>query len=102
MNINQMMQQAQKMQKEIQKKLEEFESKEFEFDYKNGSVIVNMTGAGKIAKLTVNPALVDPDDKITMEEMISEAINQAYESIKEDREAIQQSAMPQGGMPGMF
>jgi DNA-binding YbaB/EbfC family protein len=100
MNINQMMQQAQKMQRELQKKLDEFEQKEFEFDYKNGSVVVNMTGAGKITKLVVNQALVDPEDKITMEEMVAEAINQGYESIKEDKDAIQQSAMPRGS--GMF
>jgi DNA-binding YbaB/EbfC family protein len=101
MNINQMMQQAQKMQKEVQKKLDEFEQKEFEFDYKNGSVVVNMSGKGKVTKLVVNQALVDPEDKITMEEMIAEAINQAYDSIQEDRDAIQQSAVPKGGMPGM-
>jgi DNA-binding YbaB/EbfC family protein len=102
MNINQMMQQAQKVQNEIQKKIREFEQKEFEFDYKNGSVVVNLTGAGRITKLVVNPALVDPDDKITMEEMIAEAINQGYESIEEDKNAIQQSAMPKGNVPGLF
>jgi DNA-binding YbaB/EbfC family protein len=100
MNINQMMQQAQKMQREIQKKMAEFELKEFEFDYKNGSVVVNITGAGKITKLSVNPALIDPEDKITMEEMIAEAINQGYESIQEDKNAIQQAAVPK--TPGMF
>jgi DNA-binding YbaB/EbfC family protein len=100
MNINQMMQQAQKMQRELQKKIEEFEQKEFEFNYKNDSVVVNMTGAGKITKLVVNSTLVDPDDKITMEEMIAEAINQGYESIQEDKKAIQEMAMPK--TPGMF
>jgi DNA-binding YbaB/EbfC family protein len=79
MNLNQMMQQAQKMQREVQKKIEEFEQKEFEFDYKNGSVVVNMTGSGRITKLIVNQALVDPEDKITLEEMISESINQGYD-----------------------
>ncbi|MDR0739729.1 MAG: YbaB/EbfC family nucleoid-associated protein [Mycoplasmataceae bacterium] len=102
MNINQMMQQAQKVQREVEKKIQEFEQKEFEFNYKNGSIIVNMTGSGKITKLVVNQALVDPEDKITMEEMIAEAINQGYESIQEDKNAIQQSAMPKGGLPGMF
>ncbi|MDR0674972.1 MAG: YbaB/EbfC family nucleoid-associated protein [Mycoplasmataceae bacterium] len=100
MNINQMMQQAQKMQREIQKKIEEFEQKEFEFNYKNGSVVVNMTGAGKITKLVVNPTLIDPEDKITMEEMIAEAINLGYDSIQEDKNVIQQSAVPK--TPGIF
>lgn len=84
------------MQKELQKKLDEFEQKEFEFDYKNGSVVINMTGKGQITKLTVNKALVDPEDKSMMEEMISEAINQAHQSIEEDKENIQSQSIPKG------
>jgi DNA-binding YbaB/EbfC family protein len=101
MNINQLMQQAQKMQRDVQKKLDEFDQKEFEIDYKNGSVIIQITGAGKITSLNINKALVDPEDKITMEEMIAEAINEAYDSVKSDRDALQQSSMPKGGVPGM-
>jgi DNA-binding YbaB/EbfC family protein len=101
MNINQLMQQAQKMQRDVQKKLDEFEQKEFEINYKNGSIVIHITGASKIVSLNVNKALVDPEDKITMEEMITEAINEAYDSVKEDRDAIQQTAMPKGGTPGM-
>ena len=44
MNFQNIMQQAQKMQKEMTKKLQEFEAKEFEYDYKNSSVIVKITG----------------------------------------------------------
>ncbi|MDR2823255.1 MAG: YbaB/EbfC family nucleoid-associated protein [Mycoplasmataceae bacterium] len=102
MNINQMMQQAQKMQREVQKKLNEFEQKEFEFDYKNGSVVVRITGALKLTSVNINPVLVDPNDKVTMEEMITEAINQAIDSINEDRDNIQKTAVPNGGIPGMF
>jgi DNA-binding YbaB/EbfC family protein len=101
MNINQLMQQAQKMQRDVQKKLDEFDLKEFEIDYKNGSIIIHITGSGKIISLNVNKTLIDPDDKITMEEMIIEAINEAYDSVKADRDAIQQASMPKGGMPGM-
>jgi DNA-binding YbaB/EbfC family protein len=94
------MQQAQKAQREIQKKLEEFEQKIFEFDYKNGSIVIQMSGNYKIHKITINPVLIDPEDKITLEEMIEEAINSSIVAITEDRDNIQQSAMPK--TPGLF
>ncbi|MDR3163608.1 MAG: YbaB/EbfC family nucleoid-associated protein [Mycoplasmataceae bacterium] len=92
MNINQLMQQAQKLQQKTQQKLVEFEQKEFEFDYKQGSVVVRMRGDYKLTNILVNDVLVDKDDKTTMQEMIAEAINAAIESITQDRETIQQSA----------
>jgi DNA-binding YbaB/EbfC family protein len=93
MNLNQMMQQAQKAQKELQKKLEDFESKEFEFNYKNGSIIVRINGACKITDLKINKTLIDPEDPVMLQEMICEAANSAIESILDDREEIQSSVM---------
>jgi DNA-binding YbaB/EbfC family protein len=91
MDMKQMMAQAQKMQRVLEEKLKEFDQKVFEFDYKNGSIVVQMSGDSMIQKVTINKTLIDPEDAITLEEMIAEAINQATLSIKEDREAIQDS-----------
>lgn len=96
MNINNLMAQAQKMQKEYSKKLEEFNAKEFEYDYQNGAVIVKMSGELKIIKLTINKSLIDPEDAITLEQMVSEAINNTIELINEQKEAL----MPNN--PGLF
>jgi DNA-binding YbaB/EbfC family protein len=85
MNINNLMQQAQKMQKEYSKKINEFNNKEFEYNYQNGCVIIKMTGALKIIKLTINKSLIDPDDVITLEEMVSEAINNAIALITDKK-----------------
>lgn len=93
-----MMQQAQKMQKEVQKKIDEFEKKHFEYDYKNGSVVVTISGAGLVSDISINDVLVDVDDKITLQEMIVEAVNAAIDGVKEDRSAIEQAAMPRGGL----
>ncbi|AIV03521.1 hypothetical protein MGM1_1340 [Candidatus Malacoplasma girerdii] len=88
MNINNLMQQAQRMQKEYQKKLNEFEQKEFEYDYSNGTVIVKISGALKIVKLTINKNLIDPEDAITLEEMVSEAINNAIELVNDQKNSL--------------
>lgn len=85
MNINNLMQQAQKMQKEYSKKISEFNDKEFEYNYQNGCVIIKMSGALKIIKLTINKSLIDPDDVITLEEMVSEAINNAIALITDKK-----------------
>jgi DNA-binding YbaB/EbfC family protein len=95
-----MMAQAQKLQKELTKKLAEFDEKVFEYDYKNGSVVVQITGASQIVDLKINLVLIDPEDASTLQDMVSEAINSALTGVKEDRDLIQKSVAPNGG--GMF
>ena len=86
----------QKMQKDLMKKIEEFGDKEFDYDYMNGSVVVKITGNLKILSLNINETLIDPTDKITLQEMIAEAINEAIEAVNNAR----QDLMP--SIPGLF
>ncbi len=86
MNLNNLMQQAQKAKKEYDKKLAEFETKEFEYDYQNGSVIVKIGGNLKIKSLTISNTLIDPDDKITLQEMVAEAINNAIVLVNKQKQ----------------
>ncbi|MBP5256750.1 MAG: YbaB/EbfC family nucleoid-associated protein [Mycoplasma sp.] len=92
MNFNNLVQQA----KIMQKKLDEFNKREFEYDYSNGSVIVKLTGDLKIISLTINKTLIDPEDPITLQEMVTEAINSAMTLVNEQKEEI----APSGS--GMF
>lgn len=95
--------QAQKMQRELQKKQEEFYAKEFEMDYK-GSITVNVMGDGTIKSIKINEALIDPEDPITLQEMVVEAINAAVADVKQQLEDITSSLMPagMGGLGGLF
>ena len=92
MNFNNLMQQA----KNMQKKLDEFNKREFEYDYSNGSVIVKLTGDLRIISLTINKTLIDPEDSITLQEMVAEAINSAMALVNEQKEEV----VPSGA--GMF
>ena len=92
MNFNNLMQQA----KNMQKKLDEFNKREFEYDYSNGSVIVKLTGDLRIISLTINKTLIDPEDPITLQEMVTEAINSAMALVNEQKEEV----VPSGA--GMF
>lgn len=88
MNLNNLMQQAQKMQKEYEKKLAEFEEKVFEYDYQNGAVVVKIGGDLNIKSLVISDALVDSEDKITLQEMVSEAINNAIVLVNDQKETL--------------
>jgi len=92
MNFNNLMQQA----KNMQKKLDEFNKREFEYDYSNGSVIVKLTGDLRIISLIINKTLIDPEDPITLQEMVAEAINSAMALVNEQKEEV----VPSGA--GMF
>ena len=92
MNFNNLMQQA----KNMQKKLDEFNKREFEYDYSNGSVIVKLTGDLRLISLTINKTLIDPEDPITLQEMVAEAINSAMALVNEQKEEV----VPSGA--GMF
>lgn len=102
MNMQQMMAQAQKMQRDLDKKIKEFETKEFEYNYQNGAVIVDIAGNLEIKGLKINPALIDPDDAITLQEMIVEAVNAAVKVVSQKKDSIQNSMTPKSGFPGMF
>ena len=82
--------------KNMQKKLDEFNKREFEYNYSNGSVIVKLTGDLRIINLTINKTLIDPEDPITLQEMVAEAINSAMALVNEQKEEV----VPSGG--GMF
>lgn len=101
MNMQAMLAQARKMQQELEKKLDEFYQKEFEIDYKNKSIVVHIYGNGQIKDIQINSTLIDPQDPITLQEMIVEAVNEATKAMKDKVDQIQSSMTP-GGFGGLF
>ena len=97
MNIQNLMAHAQKVQKELQKKQEEFYKKEFAFDYGNGAIIILILGSSEIKK-----ELIDPNDPITLQEMIAEAVNSAYQQIKEKLDKLNESVIPNSNLGGLI
>ncbi len=102
MNIQNLMAQAQKVQKELQKKQEEFYKKEFAFDYGNGAIVILILGSSEIKKIKIKKELIDPNDPITLQEMIAEAINSAYQQIKEKLDKLNESVVPNSNLGGLF
>lgn len=99
MNMQQMLMQAQKMQREMQKKQAELEAQEFTVS-KGGAVTVVVKGDKSIVSISIDKDAMDPDNKEMVEELIALAINEALEQIKAKEAEISSSVS--GGMGGLF
>ena len=100
MNINALMQQAQKMQRQMEKKRQELESKEFEFTSNGGAIQIKILGSKQITSLQIDEDLIDPSDKEMLQDMLMVAINEAISKIDEEASSIMGSMA--GQLPGMF
>lgn len=99
-NMN-MLSKLKKMQDEMEKKLKEFNQKEFDFNYKN-SISLKLKGSLEILSINIDNQLVDPEDKVMLEEMVAEAVNEAISKVLSDKDKLTESLtpkMPFGKMP---
>ena len=99
MNMQQMLIQAQKMQREMQKKQAELEAQEFSVS-KGGAVTVVIQGNKSVKSVSIDKDALDPDNKEMVEELIALAINEAIDQIKAKEAEISSSVS--GGMGGLF
>ena len=96
MNMQALMQQAQKMQREMEKAQKDLEAKEFEVVSAGGGIKVVITGAKEIKSIDLDKDIVDPDDKEMLQDMIVVAINDAIALVVEEEQKIlakQQASM---------
>ena len=98
MNMQQMIIQAQKIQREMQKKQAELAEKEFTVS-KGGAVTVVVKGNKTVQSIDIDKDALDPDNKEMIEELIALAINEAVAQIKVEEAAISEQLT---GGTGMF
>lgn len=96
MNMQQMMIQAQKMQRELNKAMDELHQKEFSVK-KAGLVTIGVMGDKTISEITIEPDAFNPDDKEMIEEMIISGINELLEKIDAEAEAINERITGKAG-----
>ena len=82
MNMNALMQQAQKMQKDMQKKQEEINNTEYTGTSEFVDVI--LMGDKSVKKVTIKNKSLDADDIEILEDMIAIAMNDAITKINKD------------------
>ena len=88
MNMQALMQQAQKMQREMEKAQKELEAKEFEVTSAGGAIKVTITGAKKVKAINIDNDLIDPEDKEMLQDMIGVTINEAIYLVSKEEQKI--------------
>lgn len=99
-NMNNLMKQAQKMQRQMEESKKELEEKEYTAAAGGGAVEVTVSGKKEVVKVKLAEEVVDPDDIEMLEDLITAAVNQAFRQMEEDSAAAM--ARLTGGMGGGF
>jgi len=84
MNYQQLMRQAQEMQKKMLKMQEELAQKQFTATSGGGVVVANVNGANQLLSLKIDQAVVDPNDVTMLEDLIVLAVNAALKHVAEE------------------
>ena len=97
-NMNNLMKQAQRMQRQMEESQKALEEKEITAAAGGGAVEVTMNGKKEVLKVKLSPEVVDPDDIEMLEDLIVAATNEAIRQIEE----LSQESMSKitGGLGG--
>lgn len=101
-NMNNLLKQAQKLQKEMEDMQRNLENKDFEASVGGGAVVAVANGKKQIIDIKIKQDVVDPDDVEMLEDLILSACNEALK--KAEEETAEGMKKLTGGMnlPGMF
>ena len=97
-NMNQLMKQAQKMQKQMEETTKALEESTYEATAGGGVVKVVVSGKKEVVSIKLSEEVVDPDDIEMLQDLIVAATNEAFRQM----EAANSEAMSKltGGLGG--
>ena len=95
--MQQMLANAQRMQREMQKAQAALAEKEFAVS-KNGMVELVMLGDRSVKSLVIDKDALDPENAELLQDTIVLALNEALEAIDAENEAIEERITGKGGI----
>ena len=98
-NLQQLMQQAQKMQQQIATAQAELAEAEVTGTAGGGLVTVTLSGTGEVTAVKIDPKVVDPDDVETLEDLVLAALHNGTEGVRQLTE--EKMGPVSGGMGGL-
>lgn len=102
-NMNNLMKQAQRMQRQMEESQKELEEKEFTAKAGGGAVEVTVTGKKEITRVKLSEEVVDPDDIEMLEDLVMAAANEALRMAEDaNAEIMNKMAGGLGGLGGGF
>ena len=99
-NMNNLMKQAQKMQRQMEEGQKELEAKEFTAKAGGGAVEVTVTGKKEVTKVQLSEEVVDPDDIEMLQDLVMAATNEALRMAEEANNEL--VGKMTGGLGGGF
>ena len=100
-DMNALMRQAQKMQDDMAAKQAELEEREYEISAGGGVVNVKINGKKEILSISLEPEIIDPDDKETLEDILVAAVNEAIKRVEDtNSEEMAKITGSMTGIPG--
>ncbi|MEU3072973.1 YbaB/EbfC family nucleoid-associated protein [Streptomyces laurentii] len=102
-NMQQLLQQAQKMQQDLARAQQELAATEVDGQAGGGLVKATVTGSGELRALVIDPKAVDPEDTETLADLVVAAVKAANDNAQQLQQA-KLGPLAQGlggGMPGL-
>ena len=82
-NVNNLMKQAQRMQRQMEEGQKELETKEFVATAGGGAVEVTVSGKKEVLRVKLSQEVVDPEDIEMLQDLIMAATNEALRQAEE-------------------
>ncbi|SHI12250.1 YbaB/EbfC family nucleoid-associated protein [Desulfofustis glycolicus] len=83
MDLSSIMQQARDMQAKMAKIQEELASKVVTGSAGGGMVNVEVTGKGELISISIEPELIDPAERVMLQDLVAAAVNDALRSARD-------------------
>lgn len=100
MNINQLMKQAQQLQKKVAKKQAELDNEIHEFEGSNQLIKGTMKGNLEIVSLEIDPSLIQAESKEDLEALLMVTINKTIKDITDKKDKAMEAIT--GSAKGLF
>ena len=99
-SMNNLMKQAQRMQRQMEEGQKELETREFAAAAGGGAVEAVVSGKKEILRLTLSQEVVDPEDVEMLQDLIMAAVNEALRKAEEaSSELMGRMTGGLGGLP---
>ena len=103
-NMQQIMEQAQKMQQQLMSAQQELAETEVSGSAGGGLVTAKVNGSGELQSMSIDPKAVDPEDTDTLSDLVVAAVrdaNRAAQELQAEKMGPVTGALGGGGMGGL-